>query len=310
MKTLLLTACLSASLSVAACDSSAPNTPPRAAAAPKGNVRAPQKVAMAPAPVDAGTPAVPEDLLSLAHEHRGEVDHVGRARELKATGDFEGAVTESRKALFHDGADLEALAVITRVSELTGQRKLLVAALARAAELAPEDAEPLIRQARVLVGMGKTRDAIEVAQSALMRDGEDAEAYQVMGRAYLSRGDFPRAIELFKRTVELSPYHGFALNNLGFALLRTNENEDAVEVLTQAAEILPTVAYVHNNLGVALERVGRVEEAKLAFSTATSLSPKYVKARINANRLAKVVSAAPGEELEQPEPDLGGDPLP
>jgi Flp pilus assembly protein TadD len=50
------------------------------------------------------------------------------------------------------------------------------------------------------------------------------------------------------------------------------------------------VAYVHNNLGVAYERLGRTEEAQAAYATATQLSPRYVKARVNSNRMGKVAS--------------------
>ena len=68
--------------------------------------------------------------------------------------------------------------------------------------------------------------------------------------------------------------------------------------LEHAAEVLPNVAYVHNNLGVALERVGRGDEAKAAYQQAMDLSPKYVKARINAARVAKV-----SQPTEEPQVD-------
>jgi predicted RNA polymerase sigma factor len=78
-----------------------------------------------------------------------------------------------------------------------------------------------------------------------------------------------------------------------------------VEVLERAAELLPHVAYVHNNLGVALERVGRGDEAKTAYQRAMDLSPKYVKARLNAARVAKViVPETPVEEPDAPTDDI------
>jgi len=68
------------------------------------------------------------------------------------------------------------------------------------------------------------------------------------------------------------------------------------------------VAYVQNNLGVALERVGRMDEAKRAFETAIHLSPRYLKAQLNAQRLQRLASAGETEaqgEIEDPgfEPD-------
>ena len=63
----------------------------------------------------------------------------------------------------------------------------------------------------------------------------------------------------------------------------------AWQVLERAAEQLPMVAYVQNNLGIALERVGRTDEATAAYQQAMDLSPKYVKARVNAARVAKAV---------------------
>ncbi|MGQ0504132.1 MAG: tetratricopeptide repeat protein, partial [Myxococcaceae bacterium] len=256
-------------------------------------------------PVESALPdaGVKKDTLGLDHEHRGRVNHVERAKEMKAVGDFEGALTEARRALFHDSMDEDALAIIIRLTELVGGNKLMVDALARMGEVHPEDPMPLIKQARVLVGMNKNKEAIEVAQNALLRDGEEPEAYHALGRAYLARGELSRAIELFQQTVELSPEHGYALNNLGFAYLRANMNEEAIPVLTRAADVLPAVAFVQNNLGVALERVGRVDEAKDAFSLATSLSPKYVKAQVNAKRIAKLESVDDLEIVEPTEPD-------
>jgi Flp pilus assembly protein TadD len=61
-------------------------------------------------------------------------------------------------------------------------------------------------------------------------------------------------------------------------------------VLARAAALLPHVAYVHNNLGVAYERLGRTEEARAAYATAMRLSPRYVQARVNADRMSKVAS--------------------
>ena len=140
---------------------------------------------------------------------------------------------------------------------------------------------------------------------ALLRDPEDPEVYQVLGRAHLGAHELTSAILRFQQAVHLDPEHGHALNNLGFAYLRANDNARAVEVLTQAASLLPHVAYVQNNLGVACERLGRLEEARAAYAAATRLSPRYVQARVNAERVGRVARADPaGPALAEPLPPV------
>ncbi|NMO21219.1 tetratricopeptide repeat protein [Pyxidicoccus fallax] len=229
--------------------------------------------------------------LALPHTHGRRVDHLARARTLKELGDISGALTECRRALHDDPADTDALALAARLARLGGQTEVAVLAYEQLGRLLPEDTDALVHQARLLVSLGRYPEAVRVGEEALVRDPEDAEAYQVLGRAHLSAGELPAAILRFQQAVHLDPEHGYALNNLGFAYLRAGEDAKAADVLSRAASLLPHVAYVHNNLGVAWERLGRVEDARAAYATATRLSPRYVQARVNAdrvNRLARV----------------------
>ncbi|MFL5347911.1 MAG: tetratricopeptide repeat protein [Hyalangium sp.] len=266
----------------------------------------------APAPVEEAVYPEPRvDALSLAHEHLNRVNHVARARTLRELGDLSGALTESRRALYDAPDDEEILGTITRLGQLTGQTAFAVLAYERLGRLNPEDASPLVQQARLLVSLGRYADAVRVGEEAVSREPEEPEAYQVLGRAHLAAGNLPDAILRFQQAVHLDPEHGYALNNLGLAWLRANENAKAAEVLARAAALLPNVAYVHNNLGVAYERLGRTEEAQAAYATATRLSPRYVKARVNSNRMGKVASlgvAAAGSQGSAAEGLLPEDP--
>lgn len=260
---------------------------------PQDFAEAPRLIALAPPEVpgpvveQAPRPA-PEDTLALPHEHGRRVDHLGRARTLRELGDVSGALTEARRALHDDPADTDALTQAARLARLHGQSDVALLAYARLGHLVPEDAGALIQQARLLVSLGRHAEAVRVGEEAVLRAPEDAEAYQVLGRAHLVGGELAPAILRFQQAVHLEPEHGYALNNLGFAYLRAGENAKAAEVLAQAAELLPNVAYVHNNLGVAWERLGRKEEARAAYGTATRLSPRYVQARVNADRMSRV----------------------
>jgi Flp pilus assembly protein TadD len=253
----------------------------------------------------------------LPHSHSRRVDHVARARSLRELGDLSGALTECRRALHDDAEDTDALAQLAVLARLQGQPELAARAYGQLGRLETMDTEPLVRQARLLVSLGRYTDAVRVGEEALLRDPEDPEVYQVLGRAHLSANELPSAILRFQQAVHLDPEHGYALNNLGFAYLRASENQKAAEVLAQAAALLPHVAYVHNNLGVAYERLGRMEEARASYATATRLSPRYVQARVNAERMkhvARVDVPAPSQEdaaFEPPVPfEATGTPMP
>jgi len=293
-----------AALSLNACTEAPP--PPKTVVAV-----IPSKVAPKPQPIvevrDAGAPLTmapepePVDPLVLAHDSK-DVDHLGRAKKLQADGDVKGALLEARRALFSTPEDVDTLATVARLSSRTGQGEFAAEAWGRIAKLTPDDAMPLIQQARVMIKLKDFSGAVSAGRDASTRDQGNAEAFQVTGIAQLSMNDLKGAIASFEKAVELNPTHGWAQNNLGFAYLRANENEKAVKTLTTAAELLPTVAYVHNNLGVALERIGNKEEAKVAYQHAMDLSPKYVKARINAARVAKVQ-----DDTTQVDPGTMGD---
>jgi tetratricopeptide (TPR) repeat protein len=310
MKRTLLSACVVA-LTFTACKNNAPNsakTPrpiARVSPAPVSSRVLPSPLAPAPVAValpDAGgeVGAPPPDSLALAHDP-DHVDHLTRAQQLRSEGDLPGALTEARRAVADDGNDEDALMLVGRLGRMTGDEGMAAEAYGRIASLEPQDASPLIQQARVLVHLKQYGQAEEVANAALSRDADDPEVYQVLGRAYLSEGQLQKAIDSFQKVIALEPTHGYALNNLGLAYLRTNQNSEAAEVLEQAAMLLPDIAYVQNNLGIALERTGDKDDAQAAYARAMSLSPKYLKAQLNNGRLERLASAqAPGDAL----PDL------
>ncbi|MFP2958820.1 tetratricopeptide repeat protein [Myxococcus sp. 1LA] len=233
----------------------------------------------------------PDATLALPHAHGRRVDHLSRAHLLRDWDDLAGALTECRRAIHDAPEDVAAVALAAELAAVTGQMDLAVRAQAQLGRLLPLDARPLVRQARLLVSLGRHAEAVEAGEEAVVRDPEYVEAYQVLGRAHLARGELAKAMLRFQQVVHLHPEHGYALNNLGLTYLRAGESQKAADVLARAAELLPHVAYVHNNLGVAYERLGQVEEARVAYAAAMHLSPRYVQARVNADRMRRMAHA-------------------
>jgi Flp pilus assembly protein TadD len=302
MKTRVISCCI-AVLSFAACEDKVQPVPrPIAEVKP---VAAPIAARPAFDAAESTKSDEPADTLALKHDQPA-VDHLGRAQKLSADGDLSGAMTEARRAIFSMPTDEETLEFTARLAQKSGNHEIAIEAYGRLAQLRIDDAVPLVQQAREMVKAKQFDRAVIVGKRAIARDAGNPEGFQAAGLGHLGNGELQGAISMFTKVIELKPDHAWALNNLGLAYLRANENEKAIEVLSHSAELLPNTAYVHNNLGVALERVGRTEEAQQAYLTATNLSPKYVKARINAARVAKA-----GEGIvDEPQPVIGGDDKP
>lgn len=250
-------------------------------------VQKPLEVRAQPTPIQpVETVIVEREELALEHD-QPKTDHMDRARSLSEIGDFKGALTEARRALYSNGENEDALKLITKMAVRMGKPAMAAEAQLQLGELNPIDAVPFISRTRFLISAGEFSSAVTSAEEALKRDIENVDAWHMLGRAHFSDGSLTLAIDAFERAIELNPDHGYALNNLGLAYLRANENKAALQVLERASAQLPNVAYVQNNLGVALERAGLISDAKEAFDRATLLSPKYVKARVNQNRVAK-----------------------
>ncbi|MBM4778794.1 MAG: tetratricopeptide repeat protein [Archangiaceae bacterium] len=284
-----IVAAVAAALAFAACEDSTPKKVTVFPATPTPVVVA----KVAPVIPDSGVPltkveepVMPIDALALVHDTKN-VDHLTRAKQLVQDQDPKGALTEARRALFSAPGDAETLELIAKLGRQAGQPSISAEAWGRLAQQRSGDAIASIKQARALLHAKDFGAAITAGREAATRDPGNPEAFQVTGLAQLSSGDLQGAITSFKTVIALQPDHGYAMNNLGLAYLRANMNEQAVEVLEDAIEQLPNVSYVQNNLGVAYERVGRADDAKHAYQQAMDLSPKYVKARVNAARVAK-----------------------
>lgn len=281
---------LAAAALLLACTAEPGPLPPRPAVPP----RAPLPVAVAADAAPAEVEPQAEDPLGLPHEHPRTVDHLGRADELKSLGDLEGALAEARRAVHDDPLDEEALAAVARLARLTADLRLSADAWERLALILEEDSHPCLQQGRALLDAGDPDGALLAAERARARDEGNPEVFQLLGRAYLARKQLSLAAEQFREAVALDPEHGHALNNLGLVLLRTSQHREAADVLRRAADLLPTVAHVHNNLGIALERLGDTEGAREAYEAASRLSPRYVKAALNKQRVARAPSAPDG----------------
>ncbi len=80
----------------------------------------------------------------------------------------------------------------------TGRDDEAMAAWERAAELAPEDAEPLVAIARVRIDDKEYEAAADAAEQAVERDRRSVDAHLALGEARAGLGDYQGAVQALR----------------------------------------------------------------------------------------------------------------
>jgi tetratricopeptide (TPR) repeat protein len=130
------------------------------------------------------------------------------------------------------------------------------AAFGRAAELAPEEVEPVLRMARAYRLARRPEDAVRVLARALKRHKKAAPLHAALGYAWIQAEQAPKAIQCFERAVDLQPDWDPYLDDLAGALMLCERWAEAARVAQVSLlkrkrnERAWTVyAIAHSNLG-------------------------------------------------------------
>ncbi|MFA6441065.1 MAG: tetratricopeptide repeat protein [Sterolibacterium sp.] len=164
---------------------------------------------------------------------------------------------------------------------LTVQRKEGLAALQKAANLLPEDAEAHGNLGTALRNLGRLDDAVASYFRALEIKPDYAEAHNNLGNALKDRGRLDEAVASYSRALEIKPDYAEAHNNLGNALKDIGRPDDAMASYSRALEIKPDYAEAHNSLGNALKDIGRPDDAVASYRRALGIKPDHADANNN-----------------------------
>jgi tetratricopeptide (TPR) repeat protein len=129
-----------------------------------------------------------------------------------------------------------------------------LAALARAVELLPRDAETHLNLGIALAAVGKRADAVAS----------------------------------YRRSLALNPAGIEALNNLGNVLRELGERREALTLYSQAARLDPTRPDSLCNLATVLFELRRISEAEETFRGAVALQPRYTPAQLGLAAVLRV----------------------
>jgi protein O-GlcNAc transferase len=172
-----------------------------------------------------------------------------------------------------DGQLWKALSV---AQQMLGEDAL--AALQRAIQLLPGDAELPANLGALLAARGRWDEACAAYEQALKLQPRLAGAHNNRGNALLALRRPAEALAAFDTALALQPGLHAALGNRGRALLALGRHEDAAQAFAQGIAAAPADAGLRVHAATALAAAGRAGEAAARLREALALAPQRIDA--------------------------------
>ena len=151
----------------------------------------------------------------------------------------------------------------------------------QAAQLRPNDANPLVGLGHALIRMGRLDDAIVTLDRALAIDPNSSEAHTNMGFALWQSGDRQKAVTSYTIATRMDPANAMAFYNLGNSYSAMGAPADAIGPLTRAIELQPDFVDAFINLGSVHIALGNPGGAVAPLRRAVSLAQDRPLAHYN-----------------------------
>ncbi len=164
---------------------------------------------------------------------------------------------------------------ISQAYTLLGDPETGLIHLRQFAELYPKHAfEIMPAEARLLVSMDRSAEALEVYDRALLYKPNTESLLLARGSLFETDGDLDDAIDDFRRAVDIAPDSALALNALGYTLAnRTRRYREAHRYIKRALELDPDNAAIIDSMGWVQYRRGRLPDALKYLERAYELMP-------------------------------------
>jgi tetratricopeptide (TPR) repeat protein len=135
-----------------------------------------------------------------------------------------------------------------------------------------------VTRARDLMQEGRSREALELLESAVREYPDVDYAWLAYGMTLMSLKDFATAEGAFRKALRISPAMADAHFNLGLALFEQGKYEEAAGAFRRAGELQRSDARSPYNLGQCLKEMGKRPEATEAFRAALKAKPQFAEA--------------------------------
>jgi Flp pilus assembly protein TadD len=175
--------------------------------------------------------------------------------------------------------------------------------LARAYQLAPDNALIAVKYGQALADSGEDAQAIPVLEHAVKMDSHSTEAAYELGLALQRSDRLDEAITLLQRASSAEPRNAEMLTNLGMALCQVQRAKEAVPILQRAVSLTPDNPTAHQDLAAAYIQLNQFEDAVDQLRAALKITPDAPQLHYNLGLALKMEDDAAGAipELEKAE---------
>ncbi|CAA6605305.1 putative Protein FlbA [Rhodospirillaceae bacterium LM-1] len=177
-------------------------------------------------------------------------------------------------ALDQDASDVQALTLLGSVMSETGQREAALVHLARAFELAPNDATVALAYGKALREEEKFTEAEAVLAKAAQLAPDDGGILAEHGMSLRDLMRLDEAEARLRAAVALPSGGPRKYAGLGLILFETGRPDESAAFMRQAANLIPNDAEILTHLALALQDLGRLSEAEGMFRRVLELAPK------------------------------------
>ncbi len=199
------------------------------------------------------------------------------------TGDNPAARSLLQRALRINAKDAAAYSALGNVNESEGKLDEAYAAYAAACAIDQAQTVALVGFTRVAIGLGRSAEAIAIAEPAIARGTADAGLLRLLGAAHLKLGNCGDAEAALLASVRMTP-HADAYANLGSTYKLMDRADAAIAAFERAIELDPSHAgatgEAYRNIGKMYYAAGRYANAISAFEAALVLRPDFGEAHM------------------------------
>jgi len=204
---------------------------------------------------------------------------LGRARALALMGRTEEAIAAIGSAAARDPHEDDYVLPLADLLSSAGRPLEALALVSERAEAARAEGEGDWRfelaAGALLLEADRTDPAIAALRRAAALAPSEPEALNYLGYTLADQGrDLDEAFRLLSRAVALAPGSGSVVDSYGWAYFRRGDYDSAVRQLENAVRLDPTSPVITDHLGDAYWRTGREREAVFEWRRALDLDPE------------------------------------